>query len=74
MRILGRQLPSLGKQQALGAAYYIAPEVLTGKFDSSCDIWSLGCILYLMLTGVPPFPGKDDSEILAKVKKGKYDE
>ena len=27
-----------------------------------------------MLTGVPPFPGQDDEEILAKVKKGKYNE
>ena len=36
-------------------------------------MWSIGCILYLMLTGgVPPFNGKEDAEIIAKVKTGKW--
>ena len=37
-------------------------------------MWSIGCILYLMLTGVPPFNAKDDAEVLAKVATGKYSE
>lgn len=56
----------------LGTSYYIAPEVLERNYDESCDIWSLGVIMYLMLTGVPPFNGEDDEEILAKVRTGKY--
>lgn len=57
----------------LGTAYYIAPEVLTGKYDEKCDIWSIGVILYILLSGRPPFGGNTDSEIIAKVRKGKYD-
>lgn len=55
-----------------GTAYYIAPEVLDGKYDEKCDMWSIGVILYIMLTGFPPFPGRNDAEILANVKKAEY--
>lgn len=53
-----------------GTPYYIAPEVLSGKQDHMCDIWSLGVILQIILCGYPPFHGDTDQEILVKVKKG----
>lgn len=56
----------------LGTAYYIAPEVLTGKYDEKCDIWSIGVILYILMSGEPPFAGNNDTEIIQNVKKGKY--
>ena len=51
----------------LGTAYYIAPEVLRGHYDEKCDIWSIGVIMYILLSGEPPFPGSDDKEILKSV-------
>ena len=57
----------------LGTAYYIAPEVISGDYNEKCDVWSIGVILYILLSGIPPFNGKDDEQIMAKVRKGKFD-
>jgi len=61
-----------------GTPYYIAPEVLTGHYNESCDMWSIGVIMFIMIFGFPPFydnsnnPNRmrGDKVIYANVKKG----
>ena len=57
--------------EKVGTAYYISPEVLKGKYDEKCDIWSAGVILYIIICGYPCFNGDDDDEIFEAIQKGK---
>lgn len=58
------------ERKRVGTSYYIAPEVLNRFYNEKCDVWSLGVILYIMLSGEPPFKGSEDVEILDRVKNG----
>ena len=58
--------------QRLGTPYYITPEVLEKCYTEKCDVWSCGVIMYILLSGIPPFNGRDDIEIMEKVSSGKY--
>ena len=51
----------------LGTPYYIAPEVLKGSYNNKCDIWSIGAMTYIMLSGDVPFDGSTSNEIFNKI-------
>jgi calcium-dependent protein kinase len=57
----------------IGTPYYVAPEVLEGSYDEKCDVWGVGVIMFVLLSGTPPFNGKNDDEIMKNVRKGKYE-
>jgi len=53
-----------------GTPYFISPEVLNGNYGKECDLWSLGVVLYLMITGKYPFDGNSRAEVFSKIQKG----
>ncbi|CAE7202324.1 CPK3 [Symbiodinium natans] len=55
-----------------GTVSYCSPQVLGGVYDNSADLWSCGVIMYMLLAAQPPFPGKNDAEVVQRVRKGNY--
>lgn len=56
-----------------GTPYYASPEVWMDKpYDCKSDIWSLGCVIYEMVTLKPPFRAEDMEGLYKKVVKGIY--
>ena len=56
----------------VGTAYYVSPEILQGKYSEKCDVWSAGVILYVLLSGEPPFNGPSDGVIYSKIRQLKF--
>ncbi len=53
--------------QVCGTAAFMAPEVLRADYALECDMWSLGVMAHLMLSGKLPFPGRTDDEKEARI-------
>ncbi|CAI7042484.1 BEM_collapsed_G0002430.mRNA.1.CDS.1 [Saccharomyces cerevisiae] len=56
----------------IGTPEYCAPEILLGKaYSQNCDWYSLGCLLYDMLVGKPPYTGSNHKVIINKIQQNK---
>jgi serine/threonine-protein kinase ULK2 len=67
-----RSLPSTSLAETLcGSPLYMAPEILRyEKYDAKADLWSVGTVLYEMITSKPPFRASNHVELLRKIEKG----
>jgi NIMA (never in mitosis gene a)-related kinase len=58
---------------AVGTPYYLSPEIcLNKKYDHKSDVWSLGCVLYELVSGAHPFDAASLKLLVAKITKGIY--
>jgi polo-like kinase 1 len=61
------------KKTLCGTPNYIAPEILNKKGHSyEVDIWSIGCVMYTLLVGTPPFETKNLKDTYSKIRKCDY--
>lgn len=61
-------------QSVCGTPIYMAPEVIDDLgYSQQCDIWSIGVIMYTLLTGRPPFVAETEEKLYELIKKGEVD-
>ena len=64
----------LDKQMSerVGTIYTMAPQVIQGVYSNSADIWSVGVVTYMLLSGTKPFWDKDRESIVKRIMKCKF--
>lgn len=58
----------------VGTPYYLSPEICNDlPYNNKTDIWSLGCVLYELLTYKHPFDAQTQAALINKIMKGNYE-
>jgi len=60
-------------RERVGSPEYCAPQVVAGRYDEACDLWSCGVILHILLMGQTPFASKNEAEMYQMVLQGVVD-
>lgn len=63
--------PKTLMKASCGSVSYVSPDVLKGNYTNKCDMWSYGVIVFMLLSGYPPFYGTEN-QMFSKIKEGKY--
>ena len=60
-------------RERVGTVYTMSPQVIQGRYGKSCDLWSIGVVTYMLLSGGQmPFPGKSRSQIVKMIMQCKF--
>lgn len=58
--------------ERVGTVYTMSPEVMDGIYTSKADLWSVGVVSYMLLSGIKPFWGDTRQDVIDAVRRGKY--
>ena len=50
-----------------GTVFYCSPEIVKDRYDFECDEWACGVMMYILLTGYPPFLGDNEEEVFQNI-------
>jgi calcium-dependent protein kinase len=64
--------PGHRMNEAVGTLYSMAPEVLSGAYSQGCDMWSIGVVAFMLLSGNMPFGGTCEAEVIRMIKACEY--
>ena len=58
--------------EKIGTAFYVAPEVLDKEYDMRCDLWSVGVVTFVLLSGNLPFKGYNTATLYKKIREADF--
>lgn len=68
-----KRTPPTGYTTSCGTPSYVAPEILRSEpYNQACDLWSLGVVLYILLSGYAPFSSPNQSDLFKAIVSGRF--
>ena len=69
---LSTTVPSLDAvmSECVGSPFYLAPEVLEKAYTSKCDLWSIGVMMFILMTGELPYDCESNSDMFERIRAG----